>query len=85
MKRETRSGKILGADQVIDAYAALQQITTGAAYQFFEEDRKGMIKKGMLADFVILDKNPLKLSNVDEVKDVKVLETIKEGTTVYKK
>ena len=39
----------------------------------------------MLADFVILDKNPLKLSNVDDIKDVKVIETIKEGNTVYKK
>ena len=60
MKQE--AGKILGGDQVIDAYAALQQITTGPAWQFFEENRKGKIKKGMLADFVILDKNPLKMS-----------------------
>lgn len=85
MKRETRSGKILGSDQVIDAYTALQQITTGPAYQFFEENRKGKIKKGMLADFVILDKNPLKINNVDAIKDINVLETIKEGNTVYKK
>ena len=48
MKRGTRSGKILGGDQVIDAYAALQQITTGSAYQFYEENRKGMIKEGLL-------------------------------------
>ncbi len=85
MKRETRSGKILGPDERIDAYTALQQITTGPAYQFFEEDRKGMIKKGMLADFVILDKNPLKLKDVDAVRDIKILQTIKEGNTVYKK
>lgn len=85
MKRETRSGKILGPDQRIDAYAALQNITTGPAYQFFEEDRKGMIKKGMLADFVILDNNPLKTSDVDAVREITVLETIKEGNTVYKK
>ncbi|MCK5777021.1 MAG: amidohydrolase family protein, partial [Bacteroidales bacterium] len=85
MKRETRSGKILGPDQRIDAYAALQQITTGPAYQFFEENRKGMIKKGMLADFVILDKNPLKLQDVDAMREITVLETIKEGTTVFKK
>jgi predicted amidohydrolase YtcJ len=71
--------------RVIDAYTALQQITTGPAWQFFEENRKGMIKKGMIADFVILDKNPLKLSNVDDIKDVKVIETIKEGKLVYKK
>ncbi len=85
MKRETRSGKILGGDQVIDGYAALQQITTGSAYQFYEENRKGKIKKGMLADFVLLDKNPLKIENVDDVKDIHVVETIKEGNTVYKK
>ena len=85
MKRETRSGKILGADQRIGAYAALQNITTGPAYQFFEEDRKGMIKNGMLADFVILDTNPLKLNDVDAIREVVVLETIKEGNTIYKK
>lgn len=85
MKRETRSGKILGPDQRIDAYAALQNITTGPAYQFFEEDRKGMIKKGMLADFVILDKNPLKVSDVNAIREITILETIKEGNTIYKK
>ena len=84
MKRETRSGKILGPDQRIDAYTALQQLTTGPAYQFFEENRKGSIKEGLLADFVILDKNPLKVANVDDVKDVVVVETIKEGNSVYK-
>ena len=83
MKRETRSGKILGGDQRIDAYAALQNITTGPAYQFFEENRKGMIKEGLLADFVILDMNPLKLKDVDNVRQVAVLETIKEGDTIY--
>ena len=53
--------------------------------RFFEEDRKGMIKKGMLADFVILDTNPLKLTDVDAMREVVVLETIKEGNTNYKK
>ena len=85
MKRETRSGEILGPDQRIDAYAALQNITTGPAYQMFEENRKGMIKPGLLADLVILDQNPLKISNVDAIRDITVLETIKEGKTIYKK
>ena len=85
MKRETRSGEILGAEQRIDAYAALQNITTGPAYQFFEEDRKGMIKEGMLADFVILDINPLNVQDVDAIREILILETIKEGSTIYTK
>ena len=85
MKRETRSGKILGAEQSIDAYTALQNLTSGPAYQFFEEHRKGMIKQGMLADFVILDSNPLKVNDVDAIRDIKVLQTIKEGNTIYRK
>jgi len=85
MKRETRSGKVLGPEQRIDAYAALQNLTTGPAYQFFEEDRKGMIKEGMVADFVILDGNPLALPDVDAIREISVLETIKEGTTIFKR
>ena len=84
MARETRSGVILGAEQRIDAYSALQSLTTGPAYQFFEEDRKGMIKEGLLADFVIVENNPLKQS-VDDIKNNKVLATIKEGKTVYRR
>lgn len=82
MARETRSGKILGAEQRVDAYTALQALTTGPAYQFFEENRKGMIKKGLLADFVILENNPLK-QTVSTIKNNKVITTIKEGNVVY--
>jgi len=85
MKRETRSGLILGPDERIDAYAALKSITSNSAYQFFEENRKGSIKVGLLADFVILDKDPLALTDVDEMREITVLQTIKEGQTVYKK
>jgi len=60
----------------------LQALTTGPAYQFFEENRKGMLKKGLLADFVILKNNPLK-QDVNNIKDNQVLTTIKEGKVVY--
>ena len=82
MARESRSGEIIGAEQRIDAYSALQALTTGPAYQFFEENRKGMIKEGLLADFVIVENNPLK-QEVREIKNNKVLTTIKEGKTVF--
>ena len=52
--------------------------------QYFEEDKKGSLKPGKLADLVILDKNPLKVNPLN-IKDITVLETIKEGKTLYKK
>ncbi len=82
MARVSPTGVVSGADERIDAYAALQALTTGPAWQIFEEDRKGRIKPGLLADFVILDKNPL-TTPVYDIKAIKVLETIKEGRSVW--
>jgi len=79
-----RSGKIIGADERITPYQALQTITTSAAYQYFEENSKGSLANDKLADLVILDQNPLKIDAM-KIKDIKVVETIKEGKTIYKK
>ncbi len=84
VNRISRSGEVIGPDERISPYDALRSITTWAAYQYFEEDKKGTLKAGKLADFVILDKNPLKI-DPKTIKDIQVLETIKEGKTVYKK
>ncbi|PHS32931.1 MAG: amidohydrolase [Sulfurovum sp.] len=84
MARESREGVIIGPDQTVDAYTALQGLTTGPAWQVFEENRKGSIKEGMLADFVVIKHNPLK-QKVSEIKDNEVLATIKEGRVIYKK
>ncbi|BAO44883.1 amidohydrolase [Thiolapillus brandeum] len=84
MARESRSGQIIGPDQRVDAYTALQALTTGPAWQVFEEDRKGKIREGMLADFVVIKNNPVK-QKVSEIKDNEVLATVKEGKVIYKK
>jgi hypothetical protein len=84
VERKSRSGKVIGADEKLTPYEALKGITEWSAYQHFEEDTKGTIEAGKLADLVILDKNPLKAAEAD-IKDIVVLETIKEGTSVYKK
>ncbi len=84
VNRVTRSGKILGADQKLSAFDGLRTLTTWAAIQYFEEDTKGTLALGKLADLVILDKNPLKIDPLD-IHTISVLESIKEGKTVYKK
>lgn len=83
VNRTTRSGKVLGPEQQVSVMDALKSITINAAYQYFEEDTKGSLEPGKLADLVILDKNPLKVETID-IKDIKVIETIKEGNSIYK-
>lgn len=84
VNRVSREGKTIGNDERISPYQALQAITIFGAYQYFEEASKGSLKAGKLADLVILDKNPLKVAP-EAIKDIKVLETIKEGKTIYKR
>lgn len=83
-KRETKAGIILGKDEQISIYNALKGVTINAAYQYFEEDIKGSIKEGKIADLIILDKNPCKVT-IDEILKINILTTIKEGNIVYSK
>lgn len=82
VNRTSRSGDVIGPDQRVDPYTALKSTTAWAAYQYFEEDRKGTLTAGKLADLVILDADPLAVDPTT-IKDIRVLETIKEGKTVY--
>jgi predicted amidohydrolase YtcJ len=82
VNRVSRSGEVIGEDQRVTPLEALKAVTINAAYQYFEEDRKGSIEVGKLADLVILDANPLTVDPM-AIKDIQVVETIKEGQTVY--
>ncbi|WP_228457035.1 amidohydrolase [Chryseobacterium sp. LAM-KRS1] len=84
VNRKTHSGRILGPNERITPLQALKAITINAAYQLQEEERKGSIKAGKLADFVILDQNPLTI-DPEQIRNIKVLETIKEGVSVYQR
>lgn len=82
VNRTSRSGKIIGPEQRITPMQALKSVTSDAAWQNFEEKEKGSIEVGKLADFVILDKNPLTV-NPEKIKDISVHETIVADQTVF--
>ncbi len=80
--RRTRSGDILGPAQRVDVITALKAMTLWPAYQHFEEDRKGSIEVGKLADFVVLSDDPTAI-DPEGLDSLQVVETIKEGKTIY--
>jgi len=82
VNRVSREGTLIGADERITARQALKAITLDAAYMYREEKTKGSLEVGKLADLVILSENPLAVDAM-RIKDIRVIETIKEGKTVY--
>ncbi|MHA1412831.1 MAG: amidohydrolase [Promethearchaeota archaeon] len=70
-------------EECISMKEALKTYTINAAYAAFEEDIKGTIDVGKLADLVILNKNPLEISK-ENIKELKIVETIIRGKTVYR-
>lgn len=83
VNRITKKGVELLQDEKVSTFEALKAATFGGAYSYFEENEKGMLKKGMTADFIILDRDPMNTQTID-LKDIKVLEVIKDGKTLYK-
>lgn len=55
---------------------------SGVAYQYHAEDERGTLEAGKLADFVLLDRDPLEIPKED-IRDVKILATYKEGARVF--
>ena len=78
----TRSGRVLGEGERVTPLEALEAITIDGARQYGEEDRKGSIEPGKLADLVILSGNPLTVEPA-AIEEIRVAETIKEGKTIW--
>ncbi len=83
VNRISRNGVLIGGDERITPLEALQAITLNAARQHGDEQTKGSLEPGKLADMVILSANPLTVEPM-QIKDIKVLETLKEGQSIYK-
>jgi predicted amidohydrolase YtcJ len=81
-RRARGTGRVVGPQHRVDVMTALKAMTIWPAYQHFEENRKGSIEVGKLADFVILSKDPTRVAPTS-LAQLKVTETIKEGTTIF--
>lgn len=81
--RRTKAGTLLGEGQRLFPWEALRAITVNAAWALFEEGKKGTLSPGKRADLVILDRDPLSCPP-EELKDLRVMETIKDGETVFR-
>ena len=82
VNRVSRAGVEIGPEQRVTPLEGLKAMTLWAAEQYGEQASKGSLEVGKLADLVILDKNPLKVDKM-AIKDIKVLQTIKEGKSIY--
>ena len=82
VNRISRGGAEVGLDQRVTPMEGLKAMTIWGAEQYGEQNSKGSLEPGKLADLVILDRNPLAVEPMS-IKDIKVVETIKEGKTIY--
>ena len=84
VNRISRTGQDIGKEQRIPVLEALKAVTSYGAYQYHEEDRKGTISVGKLADFAVLDKNPLEV-DPEMLAEVQVMMTVKEDQMIYER
>jgi predicted amidohydrolase YtcJ len=82
--RRSRSGDIIGPQQRVDVLTALKAMTIWAAYQAQEENAKGSIEPGKLADFAILSQDPTAI-DPEKLATLKVTETVKDGRTIFRR
>src|ERR1700761_3917027 len=76
------NGQTWGANQKITVEEALRVNTINGAYNSHEENIKGSITAGKLADYVVLAED-LYAMPADKIKDVRIVRTVVGGKTVY--
>lgn len=81
VNRVTATGILLDNKQKISVLDAIRAQTIDAAWQVFQESKRGSIELGKIADFVVLDQDPRTAS--DALLEVQVLQTIRNGVCVF--
>jgi predicted amidohydrolase YtcJ len=80
--RQGMSGKVYGEAEALSVTEALRAYTVKGAWLTFEENDKGTIEEGKLADLILLDRDILEI-DADEIPDVAVDETWLGGKLVW--
>jgi predicted amidohydrolase YtcJ len=80
--RRTAAGQVIGPDERLSARDALALYTTGGAYAMHRETEIGSLEPGKLADFTVLDRNPLRV-DPEDIADIQVLATVVDGAPTY--
>jgi predicted amidohydrolase YtcJ len=82
VNRRSTSDASIGEAERIEPMQALRAVTIDAAWQHFEENEKGSLEPGKLADLVILSRSPL--TDPEHIDSIRVLETIVGGRTEFR-
>jgi predicted amidohydrolase YtcJ len=82
--RKDFEGRVWGPSQRITVDEAMKVCTVNSAYASFEEDVKGSIEAGKLADFVLLEKDPHEV-DPDRIKEIAVVRTVVGGRTMFRR
>lgn len=82
LTRMTQSGQVLGKEKTVSLMDTIRMYTLNGAYASFEEDIKGSIEIGKLADLILLDSSLLS-ADVDDIPEIKVEWTMIDGEVVY--
>ena len=80
--RRTSSGDVLYAGEGVTPMEAIRAYTIDGAFAAWEEDVKGSIEPGKLADLVVVDRDPLAIPH-DDLRNVETLMTMVDGKIAY--
>lgn len=80
--RKTDAGNVLAANEAVSVKEALRAYTRTSAYALFEEERRGTLEAGKIADLVVMDRDLLTVPP-EEIKEARALLTVKNGGIVF--
>jgi len=80
--RKSSGGEVLYADEGITPLEAIKAYTIDGAYSAWEEETKGSIEPGKIADLIVVDRDPMTIPH-EELRDIKTVMTVVDGKIVY--